>query len=98
MTVRWALRDDFGADDAARAAAVVDDDLLSPLFGQTLADAAGDHVVVAPRREGDDETSCTRCLLEAALRMRDGCADERGQRQEVVETDAHGLLRTPLGV
>ena len=49
------VRRDFRADDAAGAAAVVDDDLLAQVLAQVRGDHAPDHVVAAAGRERNDE-------------------------------------------
>src|SRR5215212_134041 len=50
MAVRVRARDQFGADDAAAAAAVVDDRRLAPRFGQLQPDQARLHVAGSARR------------------------------------------------
>jgi hypothetical protein len=44
----------LGADDAGRAGAVVDDDLLPPFLGQFLRKGARNDVDAAAWREGRD--------------------------------------------
>ncbi|MNC96823.1 hypothetical protein D3C83_142930 [compost metagenome] len=46
---------EFGADDAVRAGAVVDHDLLAQAVGELDAEVAAQHVIAAARREWNDE-------------------------------------------
>src|SRR5712691_2599952 len=55
MAVGRRFRRRFGADDAARAALVVGDDLPAQALGELEGDHAPDDVVAAAGRERDDE-------------------------------------------
>ena len=55
VAVGRGLGDDVGADDAARAAAVLDHHGLAEVFGERRHDAARDDVGAAAGRGGDDE-------------------------------------------
>jgi hypothetical protein len=63
IAVGRALRRRLGADRAARAAAVLDDDRLSEAFGESLLDDAGDDVRSAAGRVGHDETDRLRRVV-----------------------------------
>ena len=51
MAILWRVGNDFAADHAAGAAAIVDDDLLAKPLAEMLGDDAGDDVVDAAGRE-----------------------------------------------
>ena len=55
VAVGRGLRDRVGADDAARAGAILDHDGLAPLLAQQLPDLAREHVGRAARRLRDDQ-------------------------------------------
>ena len=57
VAVGGALRDDVGADVAARAGPIVDQHLLREALGELLRDRARDDVGAAARRESDDEAN-----------------------------------------
>src|SRR5436190_21795444 len=48
------MRREVGADDAVRAASIVDDDLLADALTQLDADVTREHVVAAARRKRND--------------------------------------------
>ena len=51
------MRDRFGADDSAAAAAIVDDDGLAERLGHALRIHAPENVVGAARRGGHDDAN-----------------------------------------
>jgi len=54
VAIRLRLRNRFGADVAAGARTIVDDELLTHVFRQPLRKDAADDVGSTPRRERDD--------------------------------------------
>jgi hypothetical protein len=83
-------RRDFGADGAARAAAIVDDHLLAERFGHALADEPRDDVGRSARRKRDDEADRFR-RIRLLRRMRGVRGNaERQRRGGDANCDAHG--------
>ena len=83
IAVRRRVGDDFGADIAGRARAVVDDELLAEPLRQRLADEARDDVGRQARRIADDDVHRPRRIIErrrAAWRQRQR-GGARGQLQ-----------------
>ena len=58
MAVGRALCHDAGADGAARAAAVLDDERFRELLGELVGDEAADDVGGAAGREADHDAGC----------------------------------------
>jgi hypothetical protein len=65
VAVRRRHGSELGADVAARAAAVLDNDRLAPCLGELLREQPSDLVGAAARRERDDETEA---VIRKALR------------------------------
>jgi len=85
-TVRRRLRDDVGADVAARAWPVIHDELLAQALGELLRDRTGEDVRGAARGEGDDQAHGARrvCLRQGDKRSEreqngDGGANEQAR-------------------
>ena len=57
MPIRWRLGHDVGADHSASTGAVVDQRLLAPDHGVTLADHAGENIVRTTWGERHDDTN-----------------------------------------
>src|SRR5256885_9632590 len=55
ITVRRRFRNDFHSDISARAATVVEDDLLLQIFPEAVSQRASDRVCAAARRVRNDE-------------------------------------------
>ena len=82
MAVGRGLRGDFRADDAARARARVDDDLLAPGFGELLPDQAPDDVGPgAGRRQRDDADRPGRVGLRLSLACKRKSSQECSDKQ-----------------
>ena len=86
VPVRLGLRREIGADVAAGAGLLLDDDRLAPLRLQLVGGDARQHVVDAASRERHDELD--RLARKRALRI--GGTRQRGHRQrgEQIECDA----------
>ena len=57
VAVRSGFGGEIGADHAAGAAAIIDEDLLAEFFAELVGDDAPDHVVAAARRERNDQAN-----------------------------------------
>jgi hypothetical protein len=68
----------MAADHAARAAAVIDNDLLAQRFRETLANGARKNVIAATGRKRHDEAQ--RATGIRLLRIRNGC-EQATQRE-----------------
>ena len=77
VAVRRRLRHHFGADIAAGAGPVVDDDLLVPRLGEFLSDQARHQINAAAGSKGDDEADRAGGV---GLRIHDGRAGNRKQK------------------
>src|SRR5262249_9098315 len=75
VAVRRTLRDDIGADGAARACAIVDDDLLAERIPDGFAEKPADDVVWASAgRKRDDEAHWSGgIVLGLCARYREPC-------------------------
>src|SRR5258706_11783324 len=93
MAVGSRLRDDLGADDAARAGAIVHDDGLSERLAQPLRDDARSDVVAAPGRERRDEADRpVRIVIGAESWRRE---QRRGAQPEVRIANKPGSHHAP---
>jgi len=77
VAVGCRLGGEVGADDAAGAAAVIDEDLLAEPFAELVGDDAADHVVAAAGRERDDHAD-----RAARIIVRGGRPGESRQREQ----------------
>ncbi len=80
VTVGSGARRQFNADGAAGAAAVFNDDLLTPHFGKPQGDQSRQRVGAAARREGGDETH--RFVRKVGRGLRLGRSDCQNTQQD----------------
>jgi hypothetical protein len=79
VPIRCRLGDDFGRDDAVRTGTVVDDDLLAPGSGQSIADAARDQIRRTPGSERNEHADGAFGIVQCAAERG---ADARGEDRE----------------
>jgi hypothetical protein len=78
------LRDGRCADVAASAGAILDNDRLSPLCLQLVADDSGEHIVRAAARIGNEKLH--RLARKCALSQRQVAAHRHGPREDQADT------------
>jgi hypothetical protein len=96
VAVRGGVGGELRADDAVRAAAVVDHDLLPDPVGQLQPEIAGEHVVAAAGRERDDQADRAGGVVVGLL-LRRGMAPRHqgGEQGQYREYRLLGLHRSP---
>src|SRR5207245_6490911 len=91
VSVGRGSRNGLCADDAARAALVVDDDLLAEPLGKLEGDHSPDHVVAAAGRKGNDHANR---LAGVSLRLRR--ARIRGRENKSEDGEGYGIFHRSL--